>query len=90
MTAELLATPDTHETETRQGVMYDLTGPGGDVRWDPGDPATVEAARAAFDRQVGAGALAYRTDNPDHGGEQIREFAPDAAVVVLVQPLQGG
>ena len=72
------------------GRMYDLTYPGDDLCWYSDKPESVEAARVAFARHMETGALAYRTDNPENGGEQIRQFDPNAAVIVIARPLQGG
>lgn len=82
--------PANTNTNIRQGVMHDLNDPDNDIRWNPDVPATVEAAAAVFARHVGKGAIAYRSNDPQDGGEQIREFDPDAAVIVVVRPLQGG
>lgn len=76
--------------EARGGILRDLTSPETDVRWYPDQPATVEAARDAFARAMGTGALAYRADTPDGGGEQVTEFDPDARALIVTRPLQGG
>ncbi|MFI0481717.1 hypothetical protein [Actinomadura sp. 9N215] len=71
-------------------IMHDLTDPSADVRWTPGDAEKVDQARKAFAAHMSSGAIAYRADDPQSGGEQIREFDPEAAVIVITRPLQGG
>lgn len=64
----------------------------GDVRqtWNPENEAEVAAARATFDRLRGQGHLAFRVQEGGGKGDQIREFDPDAAKIILAPPMRGG
>lgn len=75
---------DVHEMRMETGRAGDT------VTWDPTDPASVTAAREAFNRERTNGALIYQADGPETGGVQVKEFDPAARNLVVVHPLQGG
>lgn len=66
----------------------------GDTRqqWDPNKPDEVEAARATFDKMRKKGYAAYKVDKdkPTEKGEVIRDFDPQAGMMILAPPMAGG
>ena len=73
------------------GEMRTL-GREGDVKtvWDPGNVDEVAAAKQTFDDLRKKGYLAFAVKRNGDKGEQIREFDPDAAKVILAPPMAGG
>ncbi len=70
-----------------------VMGKEGDVKtiWDRSKPDEVAHARATFDTMRKKGYLAFRCSNKDGDkGEQMREFDPDAQMMIMVPPMQGG
>jgi hypothetical protein len=57
--------------------------------WTAGDARSVEAAVAAFRRELDEGMLASAT-LPDGSAEVVRELPVDAELVVLRRPIMGG
>jgi len=66
----------------------------GDTRfmWDTRDEASVAEVRAKFDELVKAsGMLAEKsTTIKGHQGEQLRDFDPEAEMIIVHKPLVGG
>jgi hypothetical protein len=69
-------------------VRRHLTGMQTVAEWAPGDAAALEAARAAFAREVDAGYTAVRSD--ERGNEPVTELPADADLVILTMPMGGG
>jgi hypothetical protein len=67
----------------------DGTGHSTVAEWTPGDPQTVEAAVAAFRRELDRGYLAMIATGEGHA-EQVRELPVDADLVILRLPIAGG
>jgi hypothetical protein len=70
-------------------IRMDHTGHSTVAEWTPGDPASVEAAVAAFRAELDQGYLAMVTTGPGHA-EQVRELPLDADLVILRLPIAGG
>lgn len=79
------------ESPAVRGVMS-IMGKEGDLKvtWNSDQPDEVEAARAQFDKLIGKGYLAFKTDKKGDKGEQMRTFDPTAERVILVKQLKGG
>lgn len=59
--------------------------------WDKDNPDEVAAARATFDQLVGEKKfLAFSVDAGGETGAQIREFDPEAGMMILQPPMAGG
>lgn len=59
------------------------------ITWKTGDRHAVALARRVFADRRARGYLAYRTTPPDTH-ETMRDFDPDAALITMQRPLQGG
>jgi len=59
------------------------------AEWTAEDPASVEAAVAAFREQLDEGYYAVISQGEGHA-EQVRELPLDAPVVILRRPIAGG
>jgi hypothetical protein len=59
------------------------------AEWTADDPASVEAAVAAFREQLDEGYYAVISQGEGHA-EQVRELPLDAPVVILRRPIAGG
>jgi hypothetical protein len=70
-------------------VRMDRTGHTTLAEWTTDDPATVEAAVAAFREQLDRGYFAMVSTGPGHA-EQVKELPLDADLVVLRLPISGG
>ncbi|HSD76797.1 MAG TPA: hypothetical protein VLA98_05310 [Solirubrobacteraceae bacterium] len=70
-------------------VRMDHTGHTTVAEWTPGDPASAEAAVAAFREELEAGAIAMVTTGPGRA-EHVRELPVDADLVILRRPIAGG
>jgi hypothetical protein len=70
-------------------IRMDRTGHTELASWTAGDPATEEAAVAAFRRELDSGMLAS-VSRDDGTAEVVRELPLDAELVVLRRPIQGG
>ncbi len=70
-------------------IRMDRTGHSTLAEWDATDPASVEAAVAAFRAELEDGYLAMVTTGPGHA-EQVRELPVDADTVILRLPIAGG
>jgi hypothetical protein len=57
--------------------------------WDAKNPAEVEVAREVFTTYVAQGFSAARMEN-DSAGEIIREFDPNAGVIIFLPQMSGG
>lgn len=60
------------------------------IAWTPGNKVEEQAAETEFQRMVGEGKLAYKTDKGGENAEQIRTFDPEAASIEFVSPMFGG
>ena len=70
-------------------IRMDHTGHSTVAEWTAGDPATVEAAVAAFREELDRGYLAMVTAGPGQA-EEVRELPVDAELVILRRPRAGG
>jgi hypothetical protein len=59
------------------------------AEWSADDPASVEAAVAAFREQLDGGYYAVVSQGEGHA-EQVRELPLDEPVVILRRPIAGG
>lgn len=86
------AAGDTREILPTDGEIA-VMGKEGDIKtiWDRSKPAEVEHARATFNEMRKKGYLAFRCANKEGDkGEQMKEFDPDAQMMIMVPPMQGG
>jgi hypothetical protein len=60
------------------------------IEWSPSDPATVEAAKEIFRREVEAGFMAVVEDDGVQSTEPVRSLPVDAERVVMTMPMGGG
>jgi hypothetical protein len=67
----------------------DQTGHTTIAEWAADDPASVEAAVAAFRAQLDDGYFAVVSEGQGRA-EQVRELPLDAPVVILRRPIAGG
>jgi hypothetical protein len=58
------------------------------AEWSPDDPASLEAARQLFRRELEAGYVAVRAEDEDN--EPVTELPAEADVVILTMPMGGG
>jgi len=72
-------------------IRMDKTGHSTLAEWTADDPAAVEAAVAAFRRELDRGYFAIVTDpaRPGHA-EQVTALPVDADTVILRLPISGG
>jgi hypothetical protein len=70
-------------------IRLDRTGHTTVAEWAADDPASREAAGAAFRAELDRGMLASVTRD-DGTAEQVRELPADADLVVLRRPIAGG
>ena len=57
---------------------------------EPSDPATVEAAKMIFRREVEGGYMAVVEDDGVHSSGPVRSLPVDAERVVMTMPMGGG
>jgi hypothetical protein len=70
-------------------IRMDRSGHTTLAEWTAGDDAAIEAAVAAFRRELDAGY--YAVVNTGEGqAEQVRELPADAELVILRRPIAGG
>jgi hypothetical protein len=67
----------------------DQTGHTTLAEWSADDPATIDAALAAFRAELGQGYFAVVSDREGQA-EQVRELPIDAPLVILRRPIAGG
>jgi hypothetical protein len=70
-----------------------LMGIAGDVKvmWNPHNKDETAAAKKQWDDLVGKKRfLGFRVKKSGQPGEQIREFDPDAAKLIIAPPMAGG
>ena len=69
-----------------------ILGTDGDreMPWNPADSGQLAAVRGAFEALLRAGYQAYSLDANGRTGEQLRQFTPDAAEIVLAPRFRGG
>jgi hypothetical protein len=60
------------------------------IQWDPAKADEVDAAKAQFDSLTKKGYNAYAMRRNGDKGEQVREFDPEAAKIILAPPIRGG
>ena len=70
-------------------IRMDHTGHTVVAEWTTGDPASVEAAVAAFRDQLDQGYFAVVSRGEGHA-EQVHELPLDASAVILRRPIAGG
>jgi hypothetical protein len=70
-------------------LRMDHTGHTVLAEWTTEDPASVEAAVAAFREQLDQGYFAVVSNGEGHA-EQVHELPLDAAAVILRRPIAGG
>lgn len=70
-------------------IRLDRSGHTELAAWYTDDPASQEAATAAFHRQLDEGMLAS-VSRPDGTAEVVRELPLDADLVVMRRPISGG
>jgi len=70
-------------------IRMDRTGHTTLAEWTTDDPASVEAAVAAFRAELEQGYYAVVSQGEGHA-EQVRELPLDAPVVILRRPIAGG
>jgi hypothetical protein len=70
-------------------IRMDRSGHTEVAEWTAEDPASVEAAIAAFRDQLDQGYFAVVSSGEGHA-EQVRELPLDAPVVILRRPIAGG
>lgn len=59
------------------------------AEWTAGDPATVEAALAAFGAELEQGSIAMVSRGPGQA-EHVRELPLDEPLVIMRRPIAGG
>lgn len=70
-------------------IRMDQTGHTTLAEWTTDDPASVEAAVAAFREQLDQGYYAVVSQGEGHA-EHVRELPLDAPTVILRRPIAGG
>ena len=70
-------------------IRMDRTGHTTLAEWTTDDPASVEAAVAAFRAELEQGYYAVVSQGEGHA-EQVRELPLDAPAVILRRPIAGG
>ena len=70
-------------------IRMDQTGHTTLAQWTADDPASVEAAVAAFREQLEQGYYAVVSEGEGRA-EQVRELPLDAPTVILRRPIAGG
>ena len=63
------------------------------IRWNANNPEEVELARKAYEayKKKHPQALAYRTDrNEKKEANSIKDFDPNAELILMVEPMVGG
>jgi hypothetical protein len=70
-------------------IRMDQTGHTELASWTTEDPASVEAAIAAFREQLDQGYFAVVSESDGHA-EHVRELPVDAPLVILRRPIVGG
>jgi len=70
-------------------IRMDQTGHTTVAEWTADDPASVEAALAAFRSQLDQGYFAV-VSHGEGSAEQVRELPVEAPVVILRRPIAGG
>jgi hypothetical protein len=92
-TKELTLNDVVHTDDYTIGCLT-IPSSNGDTRvmWDTRDEASVAEVRRVFDEMVKANHMLAEkvTEAAGHQGEQIRDFDPEAEVIVVHRPLAGG
>jgi hypothetical protein len=70
-------------------IRMDRSGHTTLAEWTAGDDAAIEAAVAAFRRELDAGYYAV-VSTGEGQAEQVRELPADAELVILRRPIAGG
>ena len=60
------------------------------IAWDSSKAAEIEVARAAFDKLVAKGYLAFGVKGQDKQDKQMYAFDPAAERLTLIPPIAGG
>lgn len=74
------------------GNQLSIMDPTGDTKilWDPDDETSVEVARAAFEKAIKKGYVAYAVTGKGDKGRQLREFDPEEAGMIIMRPAMAG
>lgn len=73
------------------GAAIKLGGGDTKIMWNPDNEDEVRAAKKTWDELVGKKRfLGYRVTARGEPGEQVREFDPSAAKLVIAPPMGGG
>lgn len=69
-----------------------ILGTDGDIRvtWNAGSADEIARAKRAFDEKREEGFLATRTTRQGIEGQRIHAFDPEAEVIFLIPPVEGG
>jgi hypothetical protein len=70
-------------------IRMDQSGHTTLAEWTTQDPASVEAAVAAFRQELENGSIAMVTRGPGHA-EHVRELPLDEELVIMRRPIAGG
>jgi hypothetical protein len=70
-------------------IRMDRTGHTTVAEWTAEDPASIEAAAAAFRAELDEGYFALVSQS-EGGAEQVRELPVEAPLVILRRPIAGG
>lgn len=70
-------------------IRMDQSGHTTLAEWKQGDPASVEAAVAAFRDELEQGSIGMVTRGPGHA-EHVRELPLDEDLVIMRRPIAGG
>lgn len=68
----------------------EITAGDTNLMWDANNPDEVSAMKATFDKLKKKGYLAFSVRAKGEKGEQIKEFDPKAAKLIMAPPMQGG
>lgn len=83
-----------NETERRADMgEMSVMGQKGDTKimWNPDNEDETRAAKQTWDELVGKKRfLGFRVQRDGEAGEQVREFDPQAAKLIIAPPMAGG
>jgi hypothetical protein len=60
------------------------------LMWDANNEDEVSAMKATFDKLKRKGYLAFAVQAKGEKGQQVKEFDPKAAKLIMAPPMQGG
>lgn len=81
-----------NETSEHTGVISVLTSKGDEPKatWNHRNADQVEIARRTFEHYKSKGYAAFKMDEQNRKGDQIREFEPMAERILFVPAIAGG